>query len=132
MTKNKLKLDLYNRRFEIYTRVLNYCNLFMMGDSKGVDYPEKKINFIVAFRESNFLFESNSGIYEIIKDLMQTCSFIEFYHANEKGITFDNNKHDDVISKQNSIEEKLITLEKAMSPYLKFGLLSLWHSFIMR
>jgi len=65
--KEKLRLDLYNRRFEIYMRILDLYQALMSWDAtpeqKQLQYP-----FIKAHREARFLFPNDSGVFEYINE----------------------------------------------------------------
>ncbi len=69
----KVKLDLYNRRFDVYLAALDYHNAIWFGDHEKV--KEIGVRFIKYFRESRFLFEEKSGVsatLEKMKDSGQT------------------------------------------------------------
>jgi hypothetical protein len=86
----KLRLDLYNRRFEIYSKSLNYYQkvLFIPNHPKDDATAEENAaaqgawdqfnvlqkEFIKAFRESQFLFSAKSGVYKLLEE-MDTRSF---------------------------------------------------------
>ncbi len=65
--QEKLRLDLYQRRFDIYLRVLEFhWALLEWGDK-----PEQQAlrgPFVKAFCESKFMFPVSSGIYEFLSD----------------------------------------------------------------
>ena len=85
--KNKLKLDLYNRRFAVYENTINYCDsvLNIVGDideyskhhidsedeyekyvkNKCKEFTDDKhLEFLKSFRETLFLFGENSEVYK--------------------------------------------------------------------
>lgn len=115
IAQDKLRFDLYNRRFDIYTKVLDYSLQFRTPTSPDSCSDEKNVAFIKAFRESLFLFESDSGIYEYIEELKDVCSRIyTFYHNNENSSLNLTQIH----TAQLGIEETLKKVEKALQPYL--------------
>lgn len=74
INREKLRLDLYNRRFEIYCRVLDLLFAFenwnptgaettacSLQDSPELDRALKA--FTKAYRESQFLFDEKSGVH---------------------------------------------------------------------
>lgn len=68
--REKLRLDLYNKRFAIYESALNFYQQL-----EGYELSEKKAfssvhrAFIKCMRESKFLFDRQSGIYEILEKM---------------------------------------------------------------
>lgn len=122
VAKQKLRLDLHNKRFDVYCRILNYANLFLTEQMQKIQDSDIRYNFILAFRESKFLFKPNSGIYKIIEDILQTCGDILFYYESKDKFEFKNDKYEQILTKKLSIEGKLINLENAMLPYLKFSI----------
>lgn len=125
LTKEKLRLDLYNKRFDIYLKILDYSLQFRFpitlenNDVNKIYRPDFEISFIKAFRESQFLFKTNSQIYVIIEDIKNECSAI-FSHYKYPDLRLN---REILLSKQNSIEEKLKMLETALIPYLRFELI---------
>ena len=103
--------------------------LYIKPNSQDADIVNTENSFIIALRESKFLFKSNSKIYEAIKDINQTCSTIKYYHENGEQMNFY--KHEEIVNKRLSIEEKLISLENKMLPYLRFDLLHKWYHCIL-
>ncbi|MHB8174388.1 MAG: hypothetical protein ACYDFU_08035 [Nitrospirota bacterium] len=68
--REKLRFDLYNRRFEIYSKTLDFYQTYLRHSSESKDVLDlKQKNFIISCRESLFLFEPKSGIYEILKEI---------------------------------------------------------------
>ncbi|MDD2852823.1 MAG: hypothetical protein PHY09_13110 [Desulfuromonadaceae bacterium] len=77
INEEKLRLDLYNRRFEIYSRALDYFQALVLYDASPelqTDLMILRKTFIKSCEESQFLFEKKSGIYELLKE-MHTKSF---------------------------------------------------------
>ena len=70
----KLKLDLYNRRFDIYQKTLNYYLNHIYNKKKSEsEILNSNYEFTTAYREATFLFEAKSGVHEkltTIKDLI--------------------------------------------------------------
>ena len=102
ISRAKLKLDLYNRRFKIYEAVVEY---YLWSYDKS-EKSEKEINknFVMAFRESKFLFKHSDGIYDEI------------------------DKFKNMISGGNGIdrEKVLLSLEDRLSRYLNFEEIEGW------
>lgn len=68
--KNKLKLDLYNKRFEIYTNTLKFYQE-LIGEEVT---KETHIKFINSKEASRFLFSKDVDIYKLL-DEMHSQSF---------------------------------------------------------
>jgi hypothetical protein len=80
INREKLRLDLYNRRFDIYSRTLDLLHALetwnptaaeisarSLQDSSGLDKALKA--FTKASRESRFLFDDESGIFKHLEQL---------------------------------------------------------------
>lgn len=62
--RDKLRLDLYDRRFEVYLSALDFMQALMMWTSVPVgERLPKRIAFIRASRESRFLFADELRIF---------------------------------------------------------------------
>jgi len=68
---NKLRLDLYQRRFAVYESTVMFYQV-LIGPTELIesdDFREKQKNFIRCCRESQFLFEKEDGILELLEKL---------------------------------------------------------------
>ena len=65
--REKLRLDLYDRRFKIYVRVLEFYNAVILWDGSD-EQQGLKAPYTQAFRESRFLFPKNSGIFSFLDE----------------------------------------------------------------
>jgi hypothetical protein len=69
VSAEKLRLNLYNKRFDIYLRTLKFQQaLFRMGKEDGV-FDTLQADFMIASRESKFLFSPESGVYDQLRKL---------------------------------------------------------------
>lgn len=97
----KLKLDLYNRRFDIYQKTLKYyLNNIHINKRSESEILNSNYDFTMAYRESTFLFERKSGVHDnltAIKDLIA-------------------NKSTDV----RQLENAMLALEQSLLPSLNF------------
>lgn len=69
----KLKLGLYNRRFNVYQSALNYYLDFYYKATNKNQSENAGRKFVSSYRESKFLFDEKSGVYDqltVIKDLI--------------------------------------------------------------
>jgi hypothetical protein len=66
----RFRLDLYNKRFEIYLRTVRFYQA-LMKPKEGEEEAFKALqtDFIIASRESQFLFAPNSGIHDLLSKL---------------------------------------------------------------
>lgn len=127
-----MRLNLYNKRFSVYKRVLKYALIFCSGNDFSELNLEIKRDFITAFRESQFLFDKDDdpsqelinnldlfdkaisegykpSVYTFIAVIQQQCAYIK-------------DKTDTKINLQLGIENLLIRLEKTLQRYLYFPL----------
>jgi len=132
IASSKARLDLYNKRFAIYTTALEYYQA-LWGKT---DTPIKvcEANMIKAFRESKFLFKSSDGIYETlekIKDAGAMATGIkDRIEIMEKEVSADGR----VLTKSREnrsaalqrFEDNLKTLEQQLEKYLRFKTASGW------
>jgi hypothetical protein len=68
VSREKLRLDLYNKRFGVYEAALDF-NIALSKYSGHLDeqFKLKHIAFIKATREAQFLFSQDSKIFGILK-----------------------------------------------------------------
>jgi hypothetical protein len=65
INSKKLKLDLYNKRFEIYTDTIRFYQELISGEIS----KETHLKFINSKEASYFLFSNDSKIYKILDDM---------------------------------------------------------------
>lgn len=124
--REKLRLDLYNRRFEVYLKALDFMQALMEWSSVPPEQRRpKRIAFIQATRESRFLFADDPGILRLLEEFdirsFKVTGFIEdlSQYANimpKETIAAYNEK-------QSSLEwimESISRLETLLMPYLAF------------
>ncbi len=125
INKNKLRLDLYNKRFEIYTRTIDFYQILLGYDvAKSSENDLVHKNFIKACRESQFLFKKNSGIYEMLNEMHSKAFKIIGFKEHGKELV----DAPDVFMKQNQemqdalkwLMDIIPKLEEALAPYLDF------------
>jgi|GEM_PF-3635214 len=73
VNKHKFRLELYNRRFEVYEKTLAYHQsyYFPVEDARSITNE-----FICAYREAIFLFGENSEVFKKLTELKDTLSFL--------------------------------------------------------
>jgi hypothetical protein len=127
--RSKLRLELYDRRFAIYSRALDYFQAVAVYDAS----PELLANLLVLRRdflksveEAKFLFEGTSGIPELLFEMYRK-SFERTGSKEISGELSAGGAHDEVIAGFAKSEEalrwlaeSLPLLAKSMAPYLDF------------
>jgi hypothetical protein len=123
--RRKLRLDLYQRRFAVYEATLAfYQALIDSTESESDAFIKIQKTFIRCYRESQFLFDKDSGIYQIL-DEWHTQSFkVTGFKQHGKDVVNDpntflnmNNDHMQALVYFNSAIEQL---ERKIEPYLDF------------
>ena len=67
--REKLRLDLYNRRFDVYLNALDFMqSLMMWNDIPQEERVPKRVRFIRATRESRFLFADDPRILHLLEE----------------------------------------------------------------
>jgi hypothetical protein len=67
IASSKVKLDLYDRRFEIYQAALELYQAIWDWKWEAIQPLEHR--FIHAFRESQFLFDEKDGVYQTLEQI---------------------------------------------------------------
>lgn len=128
----KTKLDLYNKRFQIYVTALEY---FQACYKKShIEIEEKSFEITKVYRESRFLFAKEDGIYETLGKIQQNGSTILTFEKNKYEI--ENNRtnnqfdldihHEHAVKARLDFEENLKLLEVQMEKYIQFKEISGW------
>ncbi|HTO62537.1 MAG TPA: hypothetical protein VMM15_14910, partial [Bradyrhizobium sp.] len=66
LTKAKLRLDLYDRRFKIFTSIFDFYEA-MIAWRGTAEQVETRTHFFRAYQEAGFLFSKDSGIQDLLK-----------------------------------------------------------------
>lgn len=76
VSAEKFRLDLYNKRFDIYVRTVKFYQALMRSKETKEDgtFSALQGDFILASRESQFLFGPKSGVHDLLSRL-NTASF---------------------------------------------------------
>ncbi len=75
--REKLGFDLYQRRFEIYLRVLDFHMALWQQDEPKLDVLH--VPFMKAFWESKFLFPRESGVYDFLDEYNSRTARVRVY-----------------------------------------------------
>jgi len=128
IARSNLRLNLYDRRFDIYLRTLDLIHATEGWD----DLTEEQrravfIPFIKASRESRFLFDSDSGIFELLSRAYADVFIFKGYQENRE--VYRNYPPPEFIKEFNRandaklrVMESVATLETLLQPYLQFGI----------
>jgi hypothetical protein len=122
VSAEKFRLDLYNKRFEIYVRTVKFYQILIRSREKDERFSALQEDFIFACRESKFLFNPKSGVYDLLNKLNNASFKIIGLHDMPKGLPPDH-----VIANDKQIHEALMlwnssmeALEDLMAPYLNY------------
>ena len=123
----KLRLDLYDRRFDVYVNSVQYMQTVM--DWKSLD-PETRIAdrraFIRSVRESRFLFADDERVFKLLEEFnlcsFKVTGFIEQDHSAE--VLYSHDAFKLRFAEHNSqlqwVTNAPIRLEELLLPYLAF------------
>ncbi|CAI3950303.1 unnamed protein product [Commensalibacter communis] len=132
----KVKLDLYERRFNVYTAALNCYQSLLKGQFE--DILTCKEELIKSCRESKFLFRDNSEINHILNEMQKyTDQFLQYMFI-EKNCRITNSPNtrlkvlefsEDADDATNNFEKILINLEDKIKPHIQFENVKGWTFF---
>ena len=117
--RDKLKLDLYNKRFEIYSYTLKF-NQELMYDELTTDTHRKFIEFKQA---SKFLFDPKDGIYNLLEEINKKSFIVIGFRKNDdkyKETGIYEKAHNEMHESLSWIIEQVEILDIKMSKYLSF------------
>jgi len=125
--RQKLRLDLYNRRFDVYLVAFDFMQALMMWSSISIEERRpKRIAFIRAVRESRFLFADNLRIPNLLEEIekrsFKVTGFVEEL-SQYMGI-MPNETLAAYKEKESGLEwiaGSISQLEMLLVPYLAFG-----------
>jgi hypothetical protein len=137
VASERFRLDLYNKRFDIYMRTVKFYQALMRSKEAKDDgiFAKLQADFIIASRESKFLFSPGSGVYNLLSRLnMASFKITGSRDLPKEGLPPEvvislNKEFQDALKLWNSSIEPL---EDLMAPYLNYhyasvvGLVQLW------
>ncbi|MFP0868610.1 hypothetical protein [Acinetobacter baumannii] len=131
----KTKLDLYNKRFKIYTTTLELYHAFHFKTFEEMNV--KIIEFTKAYRESLFLFDKEDGIYDLLGSIQHCATKILAYEKlkdendlNKTKFPKDlSYKHEIALEALQEYQSHLNLVEIRISKYIQFKSKSGWHFF---
>ncbi len=127
----KTKLDLYNKRFNVYLAALEFYQ-YAYSD-KRVDLKQKAEKLTHAYRETKFLFDSEDGIYETLGKIQKGAGVVKAYDEYRREGKFDMDRESILIKRNGdallAMEKDLLTLEEKLEKYLSFQNVRGWTIF---
>ena len=120
VNREKVRLELFERRFSIYTGVLEYALIFARSKYTNIEkneLEEKLLNCVKAFRQSKYLFNKNDRIYDCIHEIIKIISSIK-KQFDERTTALTN--PDTYINPLKTLDPKIEELEELLTPYLYF------------
>ena len=140
--REKLRLDLYNRRFDIYSHTLDFVHAIelwqptesekasaSLQDSLEMQRIQKA--FVKASREAQFLFDDDSGVQKTLEKVhADTIALIGYKRDLLPKLTGPDvvPAFGELERRQKQIYDSIPALERGMSKYLDFHGLSVWRS----
>ncbi|MBC8784422.1 hypothetical protein [Pseudomonas fluorescens] len=128
----KVKLDLYNKRFNVYVATLEYYQS-AYGKIEG-SMRVKSGEFVKCYRESQFLFDKNDKIFDTLNRIMTHGNQILVYEETQSGATKVSQEtayllHEKSVDARLAFEKDLILLEEQLAKYINFKTISGWRMF---
>jgi hypothetical protein len=134
-SREKLRLDLYNRRFDIYSRTLDFFHALggweptdaerattSLQDSPALANAQK--SFIKASREAQFLFDDASGVQKLLEQVNTDAFWVIGYKRDLPGKSLDPptviSAFNEFTERMNRINASIPLLEARMSRCLDF------------
>lgn len=129
--RSKVRLDLYNRRFEVYSAAWDYHVIlsFWQGPNQGAaaDHVKQRAaaeRFFKAKAEARFLFAEGSNVSKVLEELAKEASgvrgYVEYSRLSdppEERLRLLNEHDDRVLA---TIPALMKQLQRNMGPYLNF------------
>lgn len=120
--QEKLRFDLYDRRFEIYLTVLNFYQALVLWDGSA-EQVALQMPFLRSYRESMFLFPPESGVYELLTEFHTHAYNITQYEKfrliwQRAGLLIE--KTNERLDSTDWIVRSIETLEEKMKPFISF------------
>jgi len=124
VASERFRLDLYNKRFDIYVRTVRFHQALMTSkrDDEDEAFAALRKDFILASRESQFLFSPESGIHDLLSRLNSDSFKITGQKDMPKELP-----PEQILANQKQFSEALMRwnssmepLEAMMAPYLNY------------
>jgi hypothetical protein len=93
VASERFRLDLYNKRFDIYMRTVKFYQALLnseVGMADGRPFVALRADFIIASRESRFLFSPESGVYDLLNRLNSASFYNHLIARFAEGVATGN------------------------------------------
>lgn len=125
--REKLRLDLYDRRFGVYAASIDFYHALSSYDEANEQHQEAHRAFVKAMRESRFLFGQESEIVGILEEMHTRAASIMGYKTHGKALRdSDPNESRKWFETQQAAyiwigsDQGLLRLEAVLMPFLDF------------
>jgi hypothetical protein len=121
----KLRLDLYDKRFAIYEATLSFYQALggLPGSLLVEPFLTVQRQFIKAHRESQFLFDDEAGVFELLGRI--NLGSIKVIAAKTRAHEMGGDRAGKLVAEANDvylgIEKSINELEQAIGPYVRFN-----------
>ena len=112
--RNRLSLDLYNKRFDIYVTILDLHQAVFNGSAEEMEAAATP--FVRSFRESQFLFRRKDGIYDTLKKIKNANAQMVPSKKEPESLKLLNAARQG----RKDFDTLLLTLEQQLDSYLGF------------
>ena len=120
VNKNKLKLDLYNKRFEIYTITLQFYQELIADGATSETHKE----FIKQKEAAKFLFSEDLSIYSLLNEMHEKSFKVKAFKSNRCELEKYPEQFDKVAKESlevvNWLEVAIKDLNTKLSKFLSF------------
>lgn len=127
----KTKLDLYNKRFNVYLAALEFYHYAYSNDRK--DIREKANKLTQAYRESKFLFDAEDGIYELLGQIQKGSAAVRASEEHKQKPGSDKDMAWKLLERSSDallkMHEDILSLEEKLNKYLSFHNVRGWTIF---
>jgi hypothetical protein len=125
LTREKLRLDLYDRSFKIFTSIFDFYEA-MISWKGTTEQVQARARFFRAYQESGFLFAKESGIEDLLKLLNDAGAKVIGFKEHHDSFKADPTLFIQQFKETNDIqlrvfEDGLARLRTAMHEYLDFS-----------
>ena len=125
--RDKIRLDLYARRFAVFERTLAFYNALIGGTAESLQseyFIQLQLDFTKSCKESQFLFELDTGIYQLLEDLQSRAFKITGFKVHGRMVS----DHPETLIKMNDaateafeyFDTAIKKIEKEITSYLNF------------
>lgn len=128
----KVKLDLYERRFNVYVTALKYCQEIHLLDISHLETDKHMfLELVKSSREAMFLFKKEDGIDEILTEIKERGEELVSYrnYPREEKSLSSMNPYINAYTNQHDFTKSLEDLEEKIKPYIQFKTIQGWTFF---